>query len=80
MWYQTKASKIPGIKYPILRGPFGGKLSTAELVSTVSYVRGTGAMETHICRGRFPGSIMIIVREGNFLDIKEVIFLRLFLS
>lgn len=36
MWYKTKASKILGIDYPILQGPFGGNLSSVELVSTVS--------------------------------------------
>jgi len=42
MWYQTKASKILGIKYPILQGPFGGKLSSVELVSIVSNTGGLG--------------------------------------
>lgn len=42
MWYQTKASKILGIDYPILQGPFGGNLSSAELVSAVSNAGGLG--------------------------------------
>jgi nitronate monooxygenase len=42
MWYQTKASSILGIDYPILQGPFGGNLSSAELVSTVSNAGGLG--------------------------------------
>jgi nitronate monooxygenase len=42
MWYQTKASEILGIQYPILQGPFGGKLSSVELVSTVSNAGGLG--------------------------------------
>ena len=42
MWYQTKASEILGIEYPILQGPFGGNLSSVELVSTVSNARGLG--------------------------------------
>src|SRR5688572_1230739 len=42
MWYQTKASKILGIEYPILQGPFGGNLSSIELVSTVSNAGGLG--------------------------------------
>jgi nitronate monooxygenase len=42
MWYQTRASKILGIQYPILQGPFGGNLSTVELVSTVSNAGGLG--------------------------------------
>jgi nitronate monooxygenase len=42
MWYQTKASKILGIQYPILQGPFGGNLSSVNLVSTVSNAGGLG--------------------------------------
>src|SRR5258706_3286301 len=42
MWYQTKASDILGIQYPILQGPFGGNLSSVELVSTVSNTGGLG--------------------------------------
>jgi nitronate monooxygenase len=42
MWYQTKASEILGIDYPILQGPFGGNLSSVELVKTVSNAGGLG--------------------------------------
>ncbi|MBA4058291.1 MAG: 2-nitropropane dioxygenase, partial [Marivirga sp.] len=42
MWYQTKASEILGIEYPILQGPFGGNLSSVELVSSVSNAGGLG--------------------------------------
>lgn len=42
MWYQTKASEILGVKYPILQGPFGGNLSSVQLVSTVSNAGGLG--------------------------------------
>lgn len=42
MWYNTKASKLLGIQYPILQGPFGGGLSSVELVSTVSNMGGLG--------------------------------------
>ncbi|HTE00793.1 MAG TPA: nitronate monooxygenase [Mucilaginibacter sp.] len=42
MWYQTKASEILGIEYPILQGPFGGNLSSVGLVSTVSNAGGLG--------------------------------------
>jgi nitronate monooxygenase len=42
MWYQTKASEMLGIQYPILQGPFGGNLSSVELVSTVSNAGGLG--------------------------------------
>ncbi|KIO78127.1 2-nitropropane dioxygenase [Pedobacter lusitanus] len=42
MWYKTKASEILGIQYPILQGPFGGNLSSVELVATVSNLGGLG--------------------------------------
>jgi nitronate monooxygenase len=42
MWYRTKVSEVLGIEYPILQGPFGGKLSSVELVSTVSNAGGLG--------------------------------------
>jgi nitronate monooxygenase len=42
MWHQTKASEILGIEYPILQGPFGGNLSSVELVAAVSNAGGLG--------------------------------------
>src|SRR5579864_5692199 len=42
MWYNTKAAEILGIQYPILQGPFGGNLSSVELVATVSNAGGLG--------------------------------------
>src|ERR1700761_8922068 len=42
MWYNTKAAEMLGIQYPILQGPFGGNLSTVELVATVSNAGGLG--------------------------------------
>lgn len=42
MWYNNKATKLLGIQYPILQGPFGGNLSTVELVATVSNAGGLG--------------------------------------
>lgn len=42
MWYNTKATAILGIQYPILQGPFGGNLSSVELVATVSNAGGLG--------------------------------------
>jgi nitronate monooxygenase len=42
MWNQTRAAEILGIQYPILQGPFGGQLSSVELVSTVSAAGGLG--------------------------------------
>ncbi len=42
MWYDTKVSELLGIKYPILQGPFGGGLSTVDLLATVSNAGGLG--------------------------------------
>lgn len=42
MWYNTKATQLLGIDYPILQGPFGGGLSSVELVATVSNAGGLG--------------------------------------
>ncbi|QTE35775.1 nitronate monooxygenase [Mucilaginibacter gossypii] len=42
MWYNTKATELLGIDYPILQGPFGGNLSSVELVAAVSNAGGLG--------------------------------------
>jgi len=42
MWYNTKVTKQLGIDYPIMQGPFGGGLSSVELVTTVSNAGGLG--------------------------------------
>lgn len=42
MWYQTKASALLGVEYPILQGPFGGGLSTVALTAAVSNAGGLG--------------------------------------
>ncbi|HEU4555365.1 MAG TPA: nitronate monooxygenase [Chitinophaga sp.] len=42
MWYNTKTTAMLGISYPIMQGPFGGRLSSVELVSAVSNAGGLG--------------------------------------
>jgi nitronate monooxygenase len=42
MWYQTSVTEILGIDYPIMQGPFGGNLSSVQLVSAVSNAGGLG--------------------------------------
>jgi nitronate monooxygenase len=42
MWYTSKITEMLGIDYPIMQGPFGGGLSSAELVATVSNAGGLG--------------------------------------
>lgn len=42
MWNKTRVTEALGIAYPIMQGPFGGGLSTAKLVATVSNMGGLG--------------------------------------
>ena len=42
MWYNTSVTKLLGIEYPIMQGPFGGNLSTPALVAAVSNAGGMG--------------------------------------
>lgn len=42
MWHHTRITEILGIDYPILQGPFGGRLSTVELLAKVSNLGGLG--------------------------------------
>ncbi len=62
MWYNTRATKILGIDYPILQGPFGGGLSSPELVAAVSNAGGLGGY------GAYTLSPQEIVKVNN--DIK----------
>src|SRR5215813_2080579 len=43
MWNKTKFTKLLGIEYPIVQGPFGGGLSSVELTTTVSNAGGMGS-------------------------------------
>jgi nitronate monooxygenase len=43
MWNKTKFTKLLGIDYPIVQGPFGGGLSSVNLTSTVSNAGGLGS-------------------------------------
>lgn len=42
-WNQTSLSRLLGIAYPIVQGPFGGGLSSAELTAIVSNAGGLGS-------------------------------------
>lgn len=48
MWNQNALTEKLGIQYPIIQGPFGGGLSTIELLSTVSNAGGLGSFGAHI--------------------------------
>jgi nitronate monooxygenase len=43
MWNKTNFTKLLGINYPIVQGPFGGGLSSVKLTSTVSNSGGLGS-------------------------------------
>jgi nitronate monooxygenase len=43
MWSKTKFTKLLGIDYPIVQGPFGGGVSSVKLTSTVSNAGGLGS-------------------------------------
>ena len=43
MWHDTPATKLLGIRFPIIQGPFGGGPSSVELVRTVSDAGGLGS-------------------------------------
>ncbi len=42
MWNKNRITKLLGIEYPIMQGPFRGGLSTVELTTTVSNLGGLG--------------------------------------
>lgn len=42
MWNNTRITQLLGIEYPIMQGPFGGNLSSVELVAAVSNAGGLG--------------------------------------
>lgn len=48
MSFQTQAVQRLGIQHPIIQGPFGGGISTVELVSAVSNRGGLGSFGAHI--------------------------------
>src|SRR3954453_19884254 len=43
MWNKTRITKLLGIEYPIVQGPFGGGVSSSGLTSTVSNLGGMGS-------------------------------------
>jgi nitronate monooxygenase len=43
MWNETEVARRLGIKYPIIQGPFGGGVSSAELAASVSNAGGLGS-------------------------------------
>ena len=67
MWNKTSASALMGIEYPILQGPFGGNLSTPELVASVSNMGGLGGYGAYSIP---PGEIFQIDKQIKSLTNK----------
>lgn len=47
MWQDTAVSRKLGLRYPIVQGPFGGGLSSVDLLATVSNAGGLGSFGVH---------------------------------
>ena len=47
MWNKTKFTKLLGVEYPIVQGPFGGGLSSVELTTTVANAGCLGSFGGH---------------------------------
>lgn len=47
MWNSNQLTRTLGIQYPLIQGPFGGGLSTVELLTTVSNAGGLGSYGAH---------------------------------
>jgi nitronate monooxygenase len=47
MWQQNEFTKLLGLRYPIVQGPFGGGLSSVELLGLVSDLGGLGSYGAH---------------------------------
>ncbi len=47
MWQDTAVSRKLGLRYPIVQGPFGGGLSSVDLLAAVSNAGGLGSFGVH---------------------------------
>ncbi|PPE73564.1 2-nitropropane dioxygenase [Solimonas fluminis] len=47
MWQDTAVSRKLGLRYPIVQGPFGGGLSSVDLLAAVSEAGGLGSFGVH---------------------------------
>ena len=46
-WHASRVSELLGLRHPIIQGPFGGGLSSVELVAAVSGAGGLGSFGVH---------------------------------
>jgi nitronate monooxygenase len=60
MWNDTPFTRLAGIRYPIVQGPFGGGFSTARLTAAVSNAGGLGSFGA---QGQPAGRMTEIVNE-----------------
>jgi nitronate monooxygenase len=63
----NEATRRLGIRYPIVQGPFGGGISTAQLVAAVSNKGGLGSYGAHLVA---PDEIGRVVAEIRALTLK----------
>jgi nitronate monooxygenase len=67
MWNSTALTKLLGIAYPIIQGPFGGGLSSTKLASIVSNAGGMGSFGAESAT---PQQILEIAAEMRALTSK----------
>ena len=58
----NEATRRLGISHPIIQGPFGGGLSTAQLVATVSNLGGLGSFGAHQLAPEHIGAVATEIR------------------
>jgi nitronate monooxygenase len=60
MWNDTPFTRLVGLRYPIVQGPFGGGFSSARLTATISTAGGLGSFGA---QGQPPARMAEIVAE-----------------
>ncbi len=60
MWHSTQLTKLAGINYPIVQGPFGGGLSSIALTAIVSNAGGLGSFG---CQPLSPQQIVKVAED-----------------
>jgi len=60
MWNDTPFTRLVGLRYPIVQGPFGGGFSSARLTATISNAGGLGSFGA---QGQPPARMAEIVAE-----------------
>jgi len=63
MWTNTPVTRLLGIQYPIIQGPFGGGSSSVELTAVVSNLGGLGSFGAQHLPPADIGAIIARIRE-----------------